>query len=75
MTGSCTPATPQTYSAATLDAQFDADWYVRNNPDVQQTGADPVDHFITYGIAERRAPNEMMDALRTSAAFHSAQTP
>ncbi len=56
-------------------AQFDADWYVRNNPDVQQTGADPVDHFITYGIAERRAPNEMMEALRVSAAFHSTQEP
>lgn len=37
---------------------FDADWYLRCNPDVGDTGMDPLTHFVLYGLAEGRAPRE-----------------
>ncbi|MBY5935553.1 hypothetical protein KUV51_21270 [Tateyamaria omphalii] len=37
---------------------FDADWYLHSNPDVAETGMDPLTHFILYGLAEGRAPRE-----------------
>ncbi|WP_155276409.1 hypothetical protein [Sphingobium yanoikuyae] len=38
-------------------AFFDPDWYVSNYQDVRDAGADPIDHFLNFGIFEGRAPN------------------
>jgi hypothetical protein len=37
--------------------EFDATYYVGVNPDVLETGADPLDHFLASGWRERRDPN------------------
>ena len=34
--------------------QFNAKWYLENNPDVASSGMDPFEHYITYGKAEGR---------------------
>src|SRR5258705_443067 len=37
--------------------RFDAEWYLKRNPDVAQTGTDPLEHFLRHGLQEGRAPN------------------
>lgn len=38
---------------------FDPDWYNTTNPDVAKSGADPVLHFLQYGLAEGRPPRNL----------------
>ena len=45
-----------------LGAFFDADWYLAEYPDITTAGVDPLDHFLTYGIAENRNPNAFFDS-------------
>jgi hypothetical protein len=40
-----------------LRSLFDAVWYRRQYSDVAESGVDPFDHFITWGIREGRLPN------------------
>ncbi len=40
---------------------FDAAYYLRANPDVAASGQDPLDHFLTAGWREARAPNPYFD--------------
>lgn len=35
---------------------FDAEWYLRNYPDVRASPYDPLDHFLTYGMLMQRDP-------------------
>ena len=35
---------------------FDAAWYLETNPDVAESGADPFEHFLLFGVAEGRNP-------------------
>jgi SAM-dependent methyltransferase len=35
---------------------FDGEWYMANNPDVTQSGMDPVFHFLNFGGFEGRNP-------------------
>ncbi len=35
---------------------FDPDWYLENNPDVVNSGMDPLDHFLLCGLKEGRKP-------------------
>jgi lipopolysaccharide biosynthesis protein len=35
---------------------FDAQWYLQQYPDVARGGMDPFQHFLTYGLKERRKP-------------------
>jgi glycosyltransferase involved in cell wall biosynthesis len=37
--------------------RVDAEWYLRQYPDVGRAGADPLDHFIKHGAREGRKPN------------------
>ncbi len=37
---------------------FDVGWYLEQNPDVAQQGADPVDHYIHHGAFEGRDPSQ-----------------
>ncbi|MGA9996517.1 MAG: glycoside hydrolase family 99-like domain-containing protein [Pyrinomonadaceae bacterium] len=43
------------------DALFDAEWYLRENPDVAQTGLDPLEHYLRLGANEGRAPHPLFD--------------
>lgn len=39
---------------------FDAEWYVRRNPDVAGAGIDPLRHYVEFGAREGRAPNAVL---------------
>ena len=36
---------------------FDAEWYLKNNPDVDAAGMDPVRHYVVFGVRSRRNPS------------------
>lgn len=36
---------------------FDADYYLKKNPDVTAQGMDPIRHYLLHGVAEHRKPN------------------
>lgn len=38
---------------------FDAEWYVAEYPDVKDSGADPLGHYIEHGSEEGRMPNPL----------------
>jgi hypothetical protein len=38
-------------------ALFDADWYLKTNPDVNAVGVDAAFHFCTFGWKEGRNPS------------------
>ena len=40
---------------------FDAQWYTEHYPDVVQSGADPVSHFLRFGAREFRSPSPDFD--------------
>lgn len=40
---------------------FDTDWYLQSYPDVEQSGADPIAHYLQYGAKEGRAPGPDFD--------------
>lgn len=44
-----------------LSFYFDADFYRDTNPDVSDSGADPLLHFIETGVLEERAPHPLVD--------------
>jgi len=35
---------------------FNEEWYLKNNPDVEKSGMDPITHFLRYGGFEKRNP-------------------
>ncbi len=41
---------------------FDREWYLKNNPDVAQTGVNPVWHYLNYGGFEGRDPGPNFDS-------------
>jgi glycosyltransferase involved in cell wall biosynthesis len=40
---------------------FDAAWYLQRNPDVAESGKDPLDHYLNFGWKEGRAPSPWLD--------------
>ncbi len=40
-------------------ADFDAAFYLRENPDVAQAGLDPLEHYLRHGAQEGRPPNDL----------------
>lgn len=42
-----------------MRAHFDADWYIRNNPEVEKFLADPLVHYLTFGWRELRDPSPL----------------
>ena len=36
---------------------FDAEWYLKNNPDVAAAGMDPARHYVLYGVKSNRNPS------------------
>jgi len=45
--------------AFSIEELFDSGWYLKNNPDVADTGIDPLVHYQNYGAAEGRDPNPL----------------
>lgn len=45
-------------------AGFDPAWYIAAHDDLRDSGVDPYRHYIRHGVAEGRAPNAAMEALR-----------
>ena len=48
--------------------EFDAAWYLAQNPDLAAAGLDPVAHYLAAGALELRSPGPGFDAL----AYHLA---
>ncbi|MBI4935589.1 MAG: hypothetical protein HY828_17040 [Actinobacteria bacterium] len=46
---------------------FDAAWYRDQHSDVRDAGADPLEHYWLFGMAEGRSPGPRFDALRYEA--------
>jgi GT2 family glycosyltransferase len=40
---------------------FDPSWYLAQNPDVAQSGTDPLRHYLIYGASEGRDPHPMFN--------------
>ena len=40
---------------------FDAEFYLRANPDVAAARMDPLRHYLKYGAAEQRQPHPLFD--------------
>ena len=49
---------------------FDAVFYLRTNPDIENSGVEPLTHYHLYGWAEGRRPNFYFDP-----AFYTPLTP
>jgi glycosyltransferase involved in cell wall biosynthesis/cytochrome c556 len=45
---------------------FDRFWYVEQYPDVAAAEIEPLTHFLTVGMPERRNPNRLFHALRSN---------
>lgn len=60
--------TKQQYTAPVSQNQFDADYYLKSNPDVarSQYAGDPYQHYIDSGFREGRAPNATGPGLMTA---------
>ena len=46
-----------------VEALIRGDWYRHHNHDVAIGGHDPVEHFLTVGLAENRNPNPLFNSL------------
>lgn len=42
---------------------FDAEYYLRSNPDVKQSSIDPIKHYILHGAAEGRNPSRQFNTI------------
>lgn len=40
---------------------FDSDWYLWSNPDVSQSGINPLFHFLRWGVSQKRSPSPLFD--------------
>ena len=45
------------YKAIARSKLFDKKWYLKNNPDVAKSHADPIDHYLRIGWKEKRNPH------------------
>jgi glycosyltransferase involved in cell wall biosynthesis len=41
---------------------FDKEWYLKQYPDVAESGMDPITHYVCWGAAEGRDPNPFFDS-------------
>lgn len=63
-TPEATDVTPSTDVAELIRPHFDAEFYLRVNPDVAASNADPLEHFINFGAAELRDPGASFSTAR-----------
>lgn len=60
------------YQVALQSGLFDRAYYLRENPDVADTGLDPVAHYVTSGFREGREPSEFFDGRAYQARYPDA---
>ncbi len=53
--------TPDRPALATIRLLFDRSFYLSSHPDVAASGIDPLDHFLSSGLAEGRSPCALFD--------------
>ena len=53
---------------------FDAEFYLRANPDVAAARMDPFKHYVKYGAAEQRQPHPLFDPAHYLASCPAAGT-
>lgn len=51
----------KSYKTVAASKLFDGAWYLNQNPDVRDSGIDPVWHYVAYGWKERRNPGPLFD--------------
>ena len=68
------PATtrPIGYEPTAQEISFDAEYYLRENPDVASSQVDPAEHFWAHGIFEGRNPNGFFDTVWYRQAYPDA---
>lgn len=49
------------YDLLARSGLFDRGYYLRENPDVAENGADPIHHYLTIGFVEGREPSAFFD--------------
>ena len=52
---------------------FDAEFYLRANPDVAAARMDPLKHYVKYGAAEQRQPHPLFDPAHYLASCPAAR--
>jgi len=57
-----TPSQPEPHQWSEQLPLFDITYYLANNPDVAQSGMDPLQHFLQFGGLEGRSPNADFDS-------------
>jgi len=55
------PAARSDYDLLAQSGLFDRSYYLRENPDVAEDGADPIVHYLTVGFVEGREPSAFFD--------------
>ncbi len=55
--GNATATATTSVTTTTPDTEFDAAYYLKQNPDVAAAGVDPLTHYETYGWQEGRNPD------------------
>ncbi len=53
---------------------FDQDWYLSNNLDVDAAGVNPLLHYVRFGAAEYRAPNQVFEPRWYQEAYGSSKS-
>jgi hypothetical protein len=53
---------------------FDAEFYLRANPDVAAARMNPLKHYAKYGAAEQRQPHPLFDPVHYLASCRAAGT-
>jgi len=51
----------RTIAVIAASGLFDAEYYLEQNPDVAEAGADPIRHFVEFGAREGRRPHRLFD--------------
>jgi hypothetical protein len=59
LTGRASPVNRNTRRLLARSGLFDAEFYLRENPDVMAAGTDPLDHYLDHGANERRDPSRV----------------
>jgi len=49
------------YKAIKKNKMFDIGYYLKNNPDIRASGADPILHYMYHGFKEKRYPSPKFD--------------
>lgn len=59
----------QTCSVIALSGQFDIPYYLNTNPDVMESGIDPILHYALHGESEGRWPTRHFDPLKAKMVY------